>query len=193
VASKGNRPVGSRPLRKDESGIGPILSVIWLFVLVILAGACATSGNGSGSPEGLLTWAPGEYSLEGSVEYQDDREGGVRTVRADYWGELTIATDGSMRMNSSTGNCRERLPQEVMRDESARRRSFPCGEGTYFLAPRGEMIKAEILVSVLESIRRRQCTRWVVKENGQRVCAAFSYTLDTRRTTKPDQPKVVRR
>jgi hypothetical protein len=114
-------------------------------------------------------------------------------VRADFQTDLTIGTDSSMRIENPSGVCRERLPHEVMRDESRRQRTIPCGDVTYVFKPRGETIVAEIHVLVLEAIRRRgRCIRWVTQA-GQSVCAAYAYTVDTRRVRKEGPLRVVRK
>lgn len=166
--------------------------VISAAMLLLLAG-CASGSGGGAAPDELLTWPPGEYSLEGHIEYQQDTERNARTVRADYQADLTIGDDSFIHIENPSGVCRARLPREILQDEAQRRRTVPCGDVSYVLKPRGKTIIAEIRVTVLESIRRRgQCVRWST-QGGQRVCVAYEYTTVTRRATKTGPLRVVRK
>jgi len=190
--STSSRSGGSKTLPRNASGSRPNPKEGLPWIVMFLIGGCATGGDGSGSPENLLTWPHGEYHLEGSIEYRQDTEGRAQTVRVDFQSDLAIGNDSSMRIENPSGVCRDRLPQEVMRDESQRQRTIPCGDVRYVLKPRGETIIAEIHVSTVESVRRRgQCRRWVT-QGGQTVCAAYAYTVVTRRASKNSPMRVVR-
>jgi hypothetical protein len=167
-------------------------SIVHLPLLAVVVAGCATAGSDSDSRAAPLSWPAGRYELEGSVEYREDTESSIRTARTSHRGELEIESDGSMRLRSSSGICRDRQPNEVLQDQMRRERTFYCVEATYRLKPMGTQVRGTIAISVMEGIRRQgPCSRWNVV-NGVRVCVEYSYVVRFSQTRKSTSLRVAR-
>ncbi len=161
-----------------------------LLVLVLLvAAACSTGGGGPAPPSPsaarLVYWPPGRYDLEAYIQYgrATTFEAGIVTV--EYFAQLLVTPNGSMILSSSSGSCHDPLPAEVGRDESLGRRSFVCGEVTYYLTAEGGRIRGEIMVSVQEDTRERgRCIRSITGANGRERCVESSWHIESRRVDK---------
>ena len=165
----------------------------FLLLLPMAAAACSATGGGPAWADRLLYWPPGQYVLEASVRYDRATEFAVGTVTEEYMADLNIATNGSMILTSSSGSCQDPSPAETRRDESQGRKSFQCGNVTYYLRPTGGSIGGEILASVPEETRERgPCIRSApLADDGQR-CARYSWTITRRMTNKRARLRVLR-
>jgi len=163
-------------------------------LLLLLAGVvgCATSNGVSDSPPEQISWPVGQYLLEGRVAYRTDTQRSTLSESVDYRGELVIRPDGDMRLDSSSGLCEPRLPEQVRVDQRQRQRTFSCMGVSYVLKPAGESVRGEIRLRVTESIRRRgQCKRTDYVD-GKEVCVAYFFTVDRRQATKRGRLRVTR-
>jgi hypothetical protein len=111
-------------------------------VMVLAALACAPSPYPT-RPAGLVPWTPGRYVLEATV-------GRGSLSDQDFRAVLTVAPDGSMSMDSSTGLCRDPSPGRAPQDQTWGRGTFVCGDATYFVQPSPTGVRGTIRASILE-------------------------------------------
>jgi hypothetical protein len=105
--------------------------------------ACAAPSTYSTGTGGPVPWTPGRYVLEARV-------GRGSLSDQDFRAVLTVAPDGSMSMDSSTGLCRDPSPGRATQDEARGRGTFECGDATYFVQPTPGGVRGTIRASILE-------------------------------------------
>lgn len=132
---------------------------VWLVFLALLSG-CATGG---GAPSGSLAWSPGQYYLEATVSYS----GLSGPERATHSADLRIEPDGSMLLESHTGDCPDPLPAQLQRDQRRGVRTFDCGEAAFELALTSRTVSGRLLASVTEAYTVRVCRQYATTPGGR--------------------------
>jgi hypothetical protein len=112
-----------------------------------MAVACASPSTYSTGTGGPVPWTPGRYVLEATV--------GRSLSDQEFRAILTVAPDGSMSMESSTGLCRDPLPDQDGRDDALSRRFFECGDALYIVRPTSTGVRGDIRASILEEYEAR--------------------------------------
>lgn len=149
--------------------------------LLVLASGCSTGGGAASDASAApLSWPQGRYRLEGTVSY----ESGVSTRRDTHIAHLVIGPGGAMSLDSETGLCREPTAVELRRDRRARRRTFQCGDVTFEIRPGSESVVGELRARVMEDRQVRECVQYTVSSDGQRVCARYRTTVESREVVK---------
>ena len=112
-------------------------------LILCTALACSppsTVGTGEG---GTVPWTPGRWSMEATV-------GTGSITDSEYSGILTIAPDGAMSLESSSGLCVEPTRAATARDRERGERTFECGEAVYRVRSTPSGVRGEIVASILE-------------------------------------------
>ena len=104
--------------------------------------ACSSSGGGSPEPVAPVSWRPGRYALEVSV--------GTTISDMTFTAQLTIAADGAMSLNSSSGLCQTPTPSQIQRDQERGQATFECGDATWRLRAAPGTVRGDIQASILE-------------------------------------------
>lgn len=114
---------------------------------MVFLGAWACSSAGGGAPEQVapVSWMPGRYALEARV--------GRELTDEEFRADLTIAADGVMTLNSSSGLCQPRTPSQIQADHERGQATFECGDATYRLRAIPGSVRGDIVASILEEIR----------------------------------------
>jgi len=141
----------------------------WVPVIVLATSACSSGGPSAG-PEPPVSWTPGRYTLDATIPSAD----GFEQLTAD----LRIGVDGTMTLQSSSGNCLEPTPAELRRIEQYRwrRRTFRCGDATYAITETSGRVRGVVRALVTERFRQQiQCAQGRVGP---------CYTMSTRRVRR---------
>ena len=156
-----------------------------LFPLLLFPLAvCHVPGPEAGPAPGPLEWPVGRFHLRGTIQYRRDTGSAQSTATEEHWADLTIGPTGEMRMESSTGLCRDPAPEEVKMGMARGQRRFQCGDASYFLQPAGSTVRAELTVSISQAVRERAgCIRWETVNN-HRTCAEYGYNIRERQETR---------
>lgn len=164
------------------------------FVLATLLG-CSGSGGDPAPPPDPVTWPPGIYGLEATIEYRNDHEYGTDSVREDYYAELSITPGGSLTLRNTQTLCRDPTPPEVERDRASRRKTFECQNLTYVLQPAGSTVRGELSARVVERIRRQgPCLRYSDPAPGvPQRCVQYQWLVSERATAKEARLTIVPR
>ena len=122
----------------------------WVPAILIATSACSSGGPSDG-PAPPVSWTPGRYTLEATIDTSDgDRE--------ELTGDLRIRPDGTMTLLSSFGSCRVPTPDELRRDEERRQRTFTCGDATYVIRPTANRVRGQVRARITESYQQSvQC------------------------------------
>jgi hypothetical protein len=137
--------------------------ILAILGVVLLAG-CASGPARTAEP---ISWSPGRYMLEGSVTTM---AGGMNS-QEQHTADLLILSTGEMTMFSSSGVCVDPAPVAVGADAARGRRTFLCGEVRYELQPAGTTVRGRLFTTVIREERTTVCVRYVVNQQGERVCA----------------------
>ncbi len=116
-----------------------------IFCLILGTSACSSGGGGAPEQVAPVSWMPGRYALEASV----GREMTGQEFRAD----LTVAPDGTMTLDSSSGLCLRPTPSQVLADQARGQATFDCGDAVFRLRAIPGSVRGEIVASVLEESR----------------------------------------
>lgn len=116
---------------------GHVASLITLGAIGCAAPSTYSTGTG-----GPVPWTPGRYVLEATV-------GGSLSDQY-FRAVLTVAPDGAIGMESSSGLCRDPSPSQRGQDEALSRRTFECGDATYSVQPSPTGVRGRISASILE-------------------------------------------
>jgi hypothetical protein len=110
---------------------------------VLGALACASPSTYSTGTGGPVPWTPGRYVLEATV-------GRGSLSDQDIRGILTVAPDGSLSLESSTGLCRDPSPARTDQDRALAQRTFECGDAVYRVRPAPTGVRGEVRAGILE-------------------------------------------
>ncbi|MGE0157933.1 MAG: hypothetical protein AB7T31_00900 [Gemmatimonadales bacterium] len=105
--------------------------------------ACAPPSTYSTGTGGPVPWTPGRYVLEATV-------GTGSLSDQDFRAVLTIAPDGDMTLDSSTGLCRDPTLSQLHQDEASAQRSFECGDAYYRVQPTPGGVRGDIRATIQE-------------------------------------------
>ena len=114
----------------------------WIFSVVLGVSACSSAGGGSPEQVAPVSWMPGRYSLEATV--------GTELTAQEFRADLTIAADGAMTLNSSSGLCEAPTPSQIQRDQERGQATFECGEALYRLRAAPGTVRGDIRASILQ-------------------------------------------
>ena len=145
----------------------PVAPVLVLASMV----ACASPSTYSTGTGGPVPWTPGRYVLEATV--------GGSLSNQDFRAVLTIAPDGAMSMDSSTGPCMDPSPGRAAPEALARRR-FECGDAVYSVQPTPSGVRGSITASILEEYEAQTAC---APGSTRQVCTI----MRTRRVTRSAQ------
>ena len=164
----------------------------WLQPLPLLVASLAgCSGSSAGLPPGPVSWPPGVYALEATIEYRSDNPSEPETIRDHHSAVLDIGPEGVMTLRDSSGACRGPIPREAQADEEQRGKSFQCRRSEYALGMSGGTLGGEITVSVTERVRLREgCSRY---RTGTTQCREYRWVVQSGMTQKRARLTVVPR
>jgi hypothetical protein len=140
--------------------------------MMLGAVACTAPSTYSTGTGGPVPWTPGRYLLEATV-------GRGSLSDQDFSAVLTIAPDGSMSLDSSSGLCKDpsTAQSQSRQDEALGRGAFECGDATFFVEPTPAGVRGRIRASILEEYEAQvPCA----PTSNQAVCTI----MRTRRVTR---------
>ena len=140
--------------------------------VLLAALACSPPSTYSTGTGGPVPWTPGRYVLEATI--------GTSLSDQVFRAVLTVAPDGSMSLDSSTGLCRDPRPDQAGRDEALSRRTFECGDAVYQVQPTPGAVRGRISATILEEYEAQVACP---PTSTRRVC----HIMRTRRVTRGAQ------
>jgi len=146
--------------------VAPLVSV-----LCAVSACSPPSTVGAGGGDTTVPWTPGRYAMEATVGTGSITDQEFRAV-------LTVAPDGSMSLDSSTGLCQAPPPPAVGQQQALGQRTFQCGDAVYTVRPTPSGVRGNLRASVLEEYPATvPCP---IGSAAQRVCTI----MRTRRVTR---------
>ena len=162
---------------------------------VLVGAACAGGAPNVADGGGGPRWAPGRYLLQASFMTRQDTEHFTHSEQVDVRAEFTVASNGTLALQSSEGICRrsERDQRDRLRERARGSAIFRCGQSAFELRPAAGTVRGTVRASVPERYRiRGPCETWTTNADGQRTCSRYSWIIQPRRSAKSASLRVQR-